>query len=92
MLQKKNHFCSELEGRFFLCINCDEYPKIIREVREKHTDNIIKIELISQFVFGCSIDYQMKSEKIDIKDYYELITCGTCRKLLKTNIIKIGIS
>mgnify|MGYP000476419824 CR=1 FL=1 len=71
MLQKKNHFCSELEGRFFLCINCDEYPKIIREVRERIKSLVPFLDVIGDpYLISTSINNRPKEYNIDQNQYW----------------------
>ena len=78
MLVKKHHSCNQLSGQLFKCNNCNGFTKIIREIREINTDELVNIELISQSDNICSVTYELEVQISFIDNTYDYITCGDC--------------
>ena len=84
MLVKKPHFCNQLSGQLFKCNNCNDFPILIREIREINTDELVNIELITQSNDICSVTYESKVQVSSPDNTYENILCRDCSQLLET--------
>jgi len=92
MLIKKQHFSTALFGRLFECKNCNGFPKVIRLIHEKLSDNILNIELISQRNDYCSVDYDLGIYLNTYENTYELVTCAHCNQPVITVLEDGGIA
>ena len=94
MLVKKPHFCNQLSGQLFKCNNCNDFPILIREIREINTHELVNIELITQSNDICSIIYELEVQVSVPDNTYDYITCRDCSHPVETFFVfqKMGLA